>query len=161
MILSCFVPYLRGTFSIWCTFCFPMRVLFSLLSFPLLLTNAAGGCTLHATPVGRIRWAGLQLVKSFLYLRAFIECYFLPQVSRPCVYKCARFDVKVAHEGSMSQAPGSPVPVEAPQRSREGPWEDLGHRAFDRDLNGCNLKVASLRRRSSLVRCMYHSPVYR
>ena len=61
-------PYLRGTFSIWRTFRFPMRVLFS---FPLFLTYAAGRCTLHATPVGIRRWAGLQLVESFLCLRAF------------------------------------------------------------------------------------------
>ena len=40
------VLHLRGTFSIWCTFRFLMRVLFS---FPLFLTYAAGRCTLHAT----------------------------------------------------------------------------------------------------------------
>ena len=62
------VPYLCGTFFIWCSSRSPMRVVFS---FPLFLTYAAGMCTLHATHVGRIRLAGLQLVKSFLYLRAF------------------------------------------------------------------------------------------
>ena len=41
--------------------------------FPLFLTYAAGRCTLHATPVCRRRWAGLQLVKSF----CFYVCYRL------------------------------------------------------------------------------------
>ena len=62
------VLYLRGTFSVWCTFCFSMHVLFS---FPLFLNYDAGRCTLHATTVGRRRWEGLQLVKLFLPLRAF------------------------------------------------------------------------------------------
>ena len=62
LILSCFVPCHRRTFLIWCTICFPMRVFFSI---PLILDYAAGRCTHHATPVGRRRWAGLQLAKSF------------------------------------------------------------------------------------------------
>ena len=42
----------------------------------------------------------------FVFTGVFhLEGPFPPQVSGPCVYKCARFDVKVAHEGSKAQAP--------------------------------------------------------
>ena len=65
-ILFCAVSWLDVLHLVYALFSHACVVFLS-----IVLTYAAGRCTLHATPVGRRRWAGLQLVKSFLNLRAF------------------------------------------------------------------------------------------